>query len=33
VPVSDTQVEIIEGDTPEEKAQNLAKKLAEAKLI
>jgi electron transfer flavoprotein beta subunit len=33
VPVSDTKVEIIEGDTPEEKAQNLAKKLAEAKLI
>jgi len=33
IPVSDTQVEIIEGDTPEEKAQNLAKKLAEAKLI
>jgi electron transfer flavoprotein beta subunit len=33
VPVSDTKVEIIEGDTPEEKAQNLVKKLAEAKLI
>jgi electron transfer flavoprotein beta subunit len=33
IPVSDTQVEIIEGDTPEEKAQNLAKRLAEAKLI
>jgi electron transfer flavoprotein beta subunit len=33
IPVSDTQVEIIEGDTPEEKAQNLAKKLVEAKLI
>jgi electron transfer flavoprotein beta subunit len=33
VPVSDTQVEIIEGDTPEEKAQNLAKKLVEARLI
>jgi electron transfer flavoprotein alpha/beta subunit len=33
IPVSDTQVEIIEGDTPEEKAQNLVKKLAEAKLI
>ena len=33
IPVSDTQVEIIEGDTPEEKAQNLARKLAEAKLI
>jgi electron transfer flavoprotein beta subunit len=33
VPVSDSQVEIIEGDTPEEKAQNLVKKLAEAKLI
>jgi electron transfer flavoprotein beta subunit len=33
IPVSDTQVEIIEGDTPEEKAQNLAKRLSEAKLI
>ena len=33
VPVSDTQVELIEGDTPEEKAGNLVKKLAEAKLI
>jgi electron transfer flavoprotein beta subunit len=33
IPVSDTHVEIIEGDTPEEKAQNLVKKLAEAKLI
>ncbi|MEX1254638.1 MAG: electron transfer flavoprotein subunit beta/FixA family protein [Dehalococcoidia bacterium] len=33
IPVSDTQVEIIEGDTPDEKAQNLARKLSEAKLI
>jgi electron transfer flavoprotein beta subunit len=33
IPVSDTQVELIEGDTPEEKAQNLARKLREAKLI
>jgi electron transfer flavoprotein beta subunit len=33
IPVSDTKVEIIEGDTPEEKAQKLAKNLAEAKLI
>jgi electron transfer flavoprotein beta subunit len=33
VPVSDTQVELIEGDTPEEKAAALVKKLAEAKLI
>jgi electron transfer flavoprotein beta subunit len=33
IPVSDTQVEIIEGDSPEEKAQNLAKRLSEAKLI
>jgi len=33
IPVSDTHVEIIDGDTPEEKAQNLVKKLAEAKLI
>jgi electron transfer flavoprotein beta subunit len=33
VPISDTQVELIDGDTPEEKAANLVKKLAEAKLI
>ena len=33
IPESDTECEIIEGDTPEEKAQNLARKLSEAKLI
>ena len=33
VPQSDVQCEMMEGDTPEEMAQNLAKKLAEAKLI
>ncbi len=33
VPVSDVECLIMEGDTPEEKAQNLAKALAEAKLI
>ena len=33
VPVTDVECEFMEGDTPEEKAQNLAKKLAEAKLI
>ena len=33
IPVSDTTCEFMEGDTPEEKAQNLVKKLAEAKLI
>lgn len=33
VPVVDTQVEIIAGDTPEEQAANLAKRLKEAKLI
>jgi electron transfer flavoprotein beta subunit len=33
IPVSDTQVELMEGDTPEEKAEALAKKLVEAKLI
>ena len=33
VPVTDTECEIMEGDTPEEMAQNLARKLAEAKLI
>ena len=32
-PVSETQVELIEGDTPEEQAQNLVKKLREARLI
>ena len=33
IPVSGTQCEFMEGDTPGEKAQNLAKKLTEAKLI
>ena len=33
IPVSDTTCEFMEGDTPEEKAQALVKKLAEAKLI
>jgi electron transfer flavoprotein beta subunit len=33
VPVTDAQCEFIDGDTPEQKAQGLAKKLAEAKLI
>ena len=33
VPVNDTEVEFIEGDSPEEKAQNLAQKLREAKII
>lgn len=33
VPVSGTQCEFIDGDTPEEKAANLVRKLAEAKLI
>jgi electron transfer flavoprotein beta subunit len=33
IPVTDTQCEFREGDTPEDKAQGLAKKLAEAKLI
>jgi electron transfer flavoprotein beta subunit len=33
VPVVDTKVEIIEGDTPEEQAANLAKRLKEVKLI
>lgn len=32
-PVSETKVEIMEGDTPEEQAQNLVRKLREAKLI
>jgi electron transfer flavoprotein beta subunit len=33
VPVKESQVEIIEGDTPQEKAAVLARKLREAKLI
>ena len=33
VPVVDTKVEIMEGDTPEEQATALAKRLKEAKLI
>ena len=33
VPVSDTKVEIMQGDTPEEQALALARKLKEAKLI
>jgi electron transfer flavoprotein beta subunit len=33
MPVSAVECEFMTGDTPEEKAQNLAKKLAEAKLI
>ncbi len=33
VPVVDTKVELMEGDTPEEQAQNLARRLKEAKLI
>ena len=33
VPVTAVECEFMEGDTPEEKAQNLAKKLVEAKLI
>ena len=33
VPVVDTKVEIIAGDTPEEQAANLAKRMTEAKLI
>ncbi len=33
VPVTDTKVEIMEGDTPEEQATNLARRLKEAKLI
>jgi electron transfer flavoprotein beta subunit len=33
VPVVDTKVELMEGDTPEEQAQALAKRLKEAKLI
>lgn len=33
IPVKESRVEIIEGDTPQEKAANLARKLREAKLI
>jgi electron transfer flavoprotein alpha/beta subunit len=33
VPVVDTKVELMEGDTPEEQAANLARRLSEAKLI
>ncbi len=33
VPVVDTKVELMEGDTPEEQAQALAKRLKDAKLI
>jgi len=33
IPVSETECEFIEGDTPEEKARNLARRLREAKLI
>jgi electron transfer flavoprotein alpha/beta subunit len=33
IPVSEAECEFIEGETPEEMAENLAKKLAEAKLI
>lgn len=33
VPVVDSKVELMEGDTPEEQAANLAKRLKEAKLI
>ena len=33
VPVVDTKVEIMEGDTPEDQAMALAKKLHDAKLI
>jgi electron transfer flavoprotein beta subunit len=33
IPVSEAECEFIEGETPEEMAQNLARKLAEAKLI
>jgi electron transfer flavoprotein beta subunit len=33
VPVVDTKVELMEGDTPEEQAAALAKRLKEAKLI
>jgi electron transfer flavoprotein beta subunit len=33
VPVVDTKVELMEGDTPEEQAMNLARRLKEAKLI
>lgn len=33
VPVNDSQVEIIEGDTPQEQAANLARRLREVKLV
>jgi hypothetical protein len=33
VPAVDTKVEIMEGDTPEDQAMALAKRLKEAKLI
>ncbi|MBI2760671.1 MAG: electron transfer flavoprotein subunit beta/FixA family protein [Chloroflexi bacterium] len=33
IPVKESKVEIIEGDSPQEKAANLARKLREAKLI
>ena len=33
VPVVDTKVEIMEGETPEDQAMALAKRLKEAKLI
>jgi hypothetical protein len=33
VPVVDTKVEIMEGETPEEQAMALARRLKEAKLI
>ncbi len=33
VPVNDTHVEIIEGDSPQEQAANLARRMREAKLI
>ena len=33
IPVTDTECEFMDGDTPEEKAGNLARALAEAKLI
>ena len=33
VPVVDTKVELMEGDTPEEQATALARRLKEAKLI
>ena len=33
IPVTDTECELMEGDTPEEKAENLVRALVEAKLI